>query len=330
MDKKFFFNSYDLMNVDDCYGNIAKSIDIYNVSTSGKPKDNSLIFISKIDKVSLMNMRFINESIILISNDVKMFLDENKINIDKKNVVIIVEKPRLEYAKILSYILKKESEDACEYKLNEKGYVIGENVRLGKGTKIEPLVFIGHNCSIGERCIIKSGAKIRDNVSIGNDCIIKENSVIGDDGFGMERDEKGNPFRIPHLGGVVIGNNVEVGALVSIAQGTIEPTVIEDSVKIDDCVFIAHNCRVGKGSYIIANSEISGSVIIGENSWIGPNTSIINGVEVGSNVTIGIGSVVLRSVKDNEVVAGNPADTIKNLKILKRIRQKLLKEANIE
>ncbi|GFZ33522.1 hypothetical protein CSC2_40480 [Clostridium zeae] len=329
MNKKFFFNSYDLMNIDDCYGKINRNINIYNVSTSGKPRDNSLIFISKIDKVSLMNMRFINESIILISDAVKQSLDEDKISIDKNNIVIIVERPRLEYAKILNYILKKENKVLQGYRLNEEGYVIGENVKVGEETQIEPLVFIGHNCSIGERCIIKSGAKIRDNVIVGNDCIIKENSVIGDEGFGMERDEKGSPFRIPHLGGVVLGNNVEVGALVSVAQGTIEPTVIEDNVKIDDCVFIAHNCRIGKGSYIIANSEISGSVTVGENSWIGPNTSIINGISIGSNVTVGIGSVVLRNVLDNEVVAGNPADTIENLKALKRIKQKLLNETNI-
>lgn len=328
MDKKFFFNSCDLINIDSCYGKISKSIDIYNVSTSGKPMDNTLIFINKIDKLSLPNMRFLNKSIILINDEVKLFFGENNISIDEDNIVLVVEKPRLEYAKILSYILKKESNIMPGYKLNEDGYATGENVKIGEGTRVEPFVFIGHNCSIGERCIIKSGAKIRDNVSIGNDCIIKENSVIGDDGFGMERDEKGVPFRIPHLGGVILGDNVEVGALVSIAQGTIEPTVIEDSVKIDDCVFIAHNCIVGKGSYIIANSEISGSVIIGENSWIGPNTSIINGVIIGSNVTIGIGSVVLRNVKDNEVVAGNPADTIENLKVLKRIKQRLLNESN--
>lgn len=329
MDKKFFFNSYDLINIDDCYGKISKSIDIYNVSTSGKPMDNTLIFISKIDRSSLLNIRFVNESIILISDEVKLFFDENNISIDENNIVLIVEKPRLEYAKILNYILKRESKVLHGYRLNDEGYVIGENVKLGQETEIEPLVFIGHNCIIGERCIIRSGAKIRDNVIVGNDCIIKENSVIGDDGFGMERDEKGVPFRIPHLGGVILGDNVEVGALVSIAQGTIEPTVIEDNVKIDDCVFIAHNCRVGRGSYIIANSEISGSVNIGNNTWIGPNTSIINGVSIGGNVTIGIGSVVLRNVKDNEVVAGNPADTIENLKALKRIKQKLLNESNI-
>ncbi|MBK1813405.1 hypothetical protein JHL18_22540 [Clostridium sp. YIM B02505] len=329
MDKKFFFNSYELMNIEHCYGKISKSINIYNVSTSSRPIDNSLIFISKIDKFSLMNMSFVKESIILISSVIKLLFDENKINIDKNNIVIIVEKPRLEYAKILNYILKREIKTLKPYEPSGEGYVMGQNVKIGQGTRIEPFVFIGHNCSIGERCIIKSGAKIRDNVVVGNDSIIKENSVIGDEGFGMERDEKGVPFRIPHLGGVVLGNNVEVGALVSIAQGTIEPTVIEDDVKIDDCVFIAHNCRVGKGSYIIANSEISGSVNIGENTWIGPNTSIINGVSIGSNVTIGIGSVVLRNVQDNEVVAGNPADTIENLKVLKRIKQKLLNETNV-
>ena len=120
-------------------------------------------------------------------------------------------------------------------------------------------------------------------------------------------DDMGVPVRIGHRGGVVIGADVEVGAHVSIAQGTIEPTVIHDHVKIDDCVFIAHNVTVGRASYVIAGAEISGSVTVGERVWISPEATVINGVTIGDDALVGIGSVVVKDVRDGDIVAGVPA-----------------------
>lgn len=263
------------------------------------------------------------ESIILVNCDTDDELAED-------NLVLKADNPRMEYAKILKFILDSQVKEDREYEVNAHGYVKGKNVEVGEQTIIEPFVFIGDNCKIGRKCIIRSGAKIRENTVIGNDCLIKENCVIGDEGFGMERDENGIPYKIPHLGGVVIGNNVEVGALVSIAQGTIKPTVIEDYVKIDDCVFIAHNCRIEKGAYIIANAEISGSVKIGRYSWIGPSVSIIDRVNIGNNVTAGVGAVIIKDVPDNQIVAGNPADTTQNIRKMKAQREQFLKIANTQ
>ena len=318
MKKKFIFNTKELKNLEAYKEKINKEINIYYVSAANNPKNNTLIFISDMDNDTLKKVNLIRESIILVNFDVNDELINN-------NLVLKVENPRREYAKILSYILNLEIKENQKFEINEQGYVIGKNVEIGKETMIEPFVIIGDNCKIGEKCIIRSGVKIRENTVIGNECSIKENSVIGDEGFGIERDENGKTYRIPHLGGVVLGNNVEVGALVAIAQGTIEPTIIEDYVKIDDCVFIAHNCKIEKGTYIIANAEISGGVHIGQCSWIGPSTAIIDNVNIGKNVTTGIGAVIIKNISDNEVVAGNPADTTQNLKKLKAIREELLK-----
>jgi UDP-3-O-[3-hydroxymyristoyl] glucosamine N-acyltransferase len=325
--RKFCFNSYELNNISKYSGKINKRVEVCQVATASSPKDNSLIFINKLDRQLLNHIIGVKESIILLPEDCFEALDKAFLLINKENVVIPVDNPRREYARILNYILEREEVQNTDYKINELGYVLGKGVVIGKGTKIEPFVFIADNCVIGDGCVIKSGAKIRENTIIGDNCILKENCVIGDEGFGMERDEQGVPYRIPHLGGIVIGNNVEVGALVSIAQGTIEPTVIEDYVKIDDCVFIAHNCRIGRGSYIIANAEISGSVVIGENSWIGPSTSIINGIKLGRSVTVGIGSVVIKDVEENTIIAGNPADTTEKLRKLNKVIKSLLDES---
>lgn len=323
MKRKFIFTTYDLKNIKKYKERINKKFDVYSVSAASDPESNTLIFVCSMNDEILKKIHTVKESIILVNCDTDDELAED-------NLVLKADNPRMEYAKILKFILDSQVKEDREYEVNAHGYVKGKNVEVGEQTIIEPFVFIGDNCKIGRKCIIRSGAKIRENTVIGNDCLIKENCVIGDEGFGMERDENGIPYKIPHLGGVVIGNNVEVGALVSIAQGTIKPTVIEDYVKIDDCVFIAHNCRIEKGAYIIANAEISGSVKIGRYSWIGPSVSIIDRVNIGNNVTAGVGAVIIKDVPDNQIVAGNPADTTQNIRKMKAQREQFLKIANTQ
>lgn len=299
MNRKFEFNSKLLKNISkykDCY--INETV-IYSVSTLKNPKDNTLIFINILNEESINNLKKIKNSIIILNKSNYAFKTD-------LNCLLYVDRPRKEYAKILDFILKSQPKDNKSYILKD-GYYIGENVNIGKNVVIEPFVFIDHDVIIRDNCIIKTGAKIRKNVVIGNDCVIKENCVIGDDGYGVERDEDGTTYKIPHLGGVNIGNNVEVGAMSCICQGTIEPTVIEEYVKIDDCCFIAHNCNIGKGTFVIANSEISGSVSIGKNSWVAPNACIKDGLQIGDNVIIGMGAVVVKNVDSNVVVVGNPA-----------------------
>ena len=178
--------------------------------------------------------------------------------------------------------------------------------------------------SIGAYCIIEEGVVIMNDVVIEEFSIVRKNTIIdvgtrvkshtsiGNDGFGFEFDEDGMPFRVPHLGGVKIGKNVEIGSHVVIARGTINDTQISDNVKIDDHVFIAHNVKVGAKTVIIAGSEISGSVEIGENCWISPQVTILNKIKIGDDSLVGIGSVVTLDIQDNKVVVGNPARVLRD------------------
>jgi UDP-3-O-[3-hydroxymyristoyl] glucosamine N-acyltransferase len=113
------------------------------------------------------------------------------------------------------------------------------------------------------------------------------------------------------LGNVIIGNGVEIGSNTAIDRATFGSTVVEDFVKIDNGVHIAHNCRVGKRTLVIAHAELSGSVIVGHDSWIAPNVSIKESVKIGNNVIVGIGSVVLKDLPDNAVAFGVPAKIIR-------------------
>ena len=139
-------------------------------------------------------------------------------------------------------------------------------------------------------------------------------TVIGSNGFGVVRNEKGIPLMIPHNGGVTIGDNVYIGSNCSIERATLEGknTMIHDHVKIDNNVVIGHNSEIGEGTLIAAGTVTGGTVKIGMNCFIGINVSIKQHVSIGDQVIVGIGSVVLNDIPDRDIVAGNPAMSIKN------------------
>ncbi len=176
---------------------------------------------------------------------------------------------------------------------------------------IGPDVYIGKNVTIGENTLIYPGARILDDSVIGSNVVIKSNAVIGGSGFGYAIRSGFPPLKIPHLGNVIIGNGVEIGSNTAIDRATFGSTVVEDFAKIDNGVHIAHNCRVGKRTLVIAHAELSGSVVIGHDSWIAPNAAIKESVKIGNNVIVGIGSVVLKDLPDNAVAFGVPAKIIR-------------------
>jgi len=178
---------------------------------------------------------------------------------------------------------------------------------------------IGSNCSIdwdgvfiGNNVVIEDNVVIRGRVAVGNGCLIKSGAVIGSKGFSFGFMEDLTPVAIGHTGGVIIGNNVEIGALTTVCQGTIEDTVVGDYVKIDDHVHIAHNCNIGARSCIAAGTKFGGGVVVGEKVWIGLSATIMNKVRIGDYALVGVGANVIRDVSPGDVVIGNPAKVLKN------------------
>lgn len=184
--------------------------------------------------------------------------------------------------------------------------VIDSTAEIAEEVYIAPFVYIG-KAKIGKGTVICANVRIYDDVVIGEHCFIKEGAVIGGPGYGYEIDNNGNRFRFPQIGGVVIGNHVDIGGNTCIDRGALSDTIIEDFAKIDNLCHIAHNVHIGRNAMVIACSEISGSCQIGENAWIGPNSSVRDWRNIGSYSTIGIGSNVVKDVPENEVWAGNPA-----------------------
>lgn len=208
--------------------------------------------------------------------------------------------PRLDFARALSFVESRAgfvwNEAAPQVHPTAK---IGQNVVLGKGVVIGEGVVIHHNVVIGDEVIVGAGS------------VIKSCAVIGEEGFGFERDGAGEAVRLPHLGGVVIEESVEVGSLTTVCRGTLGDTRIRRGAKIDDHVHIAHNVDVGEHAFVIACAEVSGGVKIGAQAWIAPNASVLNQLEIGERALVGLGAVVVRKVEADSIVAGNPAKFVR-------------------
>ena len=280
-----------------------RNLTITNVTSLNKVFENSLVF-SKHNSVLNIDVK----SLILVPINFNYSLSSIY-------TVIKVKNPRLSFAKVVNQFFMDKVAPFIH-----SSTILGTNCSVDSSVTIGINCIIGNNVTIGENSVLNNNIIISDNVTIGNGCYIKSGSVIGEDGFGFDFEEDGTPVRIPHLGNVEIGNNVEIGSNTVISRGTLDSTIIESNVKIDDLVFIAHNCNIGMNTVIIALAEISGSVQIGKNCWIGPNSSIMQKIKIGDNVTVGMGTVITKDIASNKKIMGLESLELRPLiKVKKRI-----------
>ena len=191
--------------------------------------------------------------------------------------------------------------------------VVASGVHVPKSAQIASHVTIGPGCSLGESVVIGPGSvlgadvtigagsrlsarvTVLDGVRIGERCIVHPGAVIGADGFGFAPN-RGAWVKVPQIGSVAIGNDVEIGANTTIDRGTIDDTVIEDGVKLDNLVQIAHNVRLGEHTIMAAMSGVAGSTKVGKRCMIGGGVVMINQLTICDDVLFTFRSVVTRSV----------------------------------
>ncbi len=240
---------------------------------------------------------------------------------NSSRALIQVENPSLAFSKIISSIGPEPIQFSSGI---HPTAVIGENVELGKDISIQPYVviednskigdhttlcsgvYIGHYTQIGADCLIYPHVSIRERIIIGNRVIIHSGTVIGSDGFGFAA-VRGVHHKIPQIGTVVIEDDVEIGANVTIDRARFDKTWIKKGVKIDNLVQIAHNVVIGENSIIVAQVGISGSTTIGKNVIIAGQAGLIGHITVGDNAVIAGKSGVTKDIPANLHVSGFPA-----------------------
>ena len=238
----------------------------------------------------------------------------------KGTKILISENPYYSYAMATCMFYQQES-DSTETPSSAN---IDFTAEIGKGTVIHPGAYIGKNCVIGENCEIHANASIQNSI-IGDNVTVHNGTSIGQDGFGYAF-QNGRHHKVMQLGRVIIKNNVEIGANVTIDRGAGPDTVIGEGTKIDNLVQIGNNVKIGKHCIIVALAGISGSAEVGDYTVVGGQVGIAGHLKVGKNVQIAAQSGVIKDVKDGEVLGGAPAVPIKQFHRQTLAVQKLLKK----
>lgn len=262
------------------------------------------------DKKSLKDLYTTNASAVITREDIKGLSVS----------MLIVDNPHFAFARALEVFYKKPF---TPLGISDKA-VIGNNVTFGNNVTVYPLVYISNRVSIGNRVVIFPGVYIGDDVSIGDETILYPNvtirervkigkrvivhpyAVIGSDGFGYVQ-EKGRHYKIPQVGGVIIEDDVEIGANVTIDRATVGNTIIGCGTKIDNLVQIAHNVKIGRDCIIVAQVGIGGSTEIGDGVILAGQVGVKDHIKIGARVMVGAQSGIGQDIPEGEAFSGTPA-----------------------
>lgn len=278
---------------------VGNDITVKYVSSLQNIKNDTLVFAISCSEENLTKLNRNQSILALVSPEFSGLLSCSH---------ILTPAPRLDFGRSVEQFFMKRPEPS-----------IAGTTRLGKDGNIETGVSIGEYCVIGDNVSIGAGTEIRhhvviaDTTRIGCDCIIRSHTVIGEEGYGVAGDNMNGPVKlIPQLGGVQLGDNVELGTFCTVNRGAIDDTIIGDRTKIGHHVNIGHNVTVGQDTFISSCVEVSGSTRIGKNVWIGPCVSIREWLVIGDRSLVGIGSNVTKSVDSQKVVFGHPAQVVRD------------------
>jgi len=274
------------------------------------------------------------------------------VNIDGFST-IEVERPRLAMMKLITLFYEEPESNSGihptatvhpEAKIGQNvslgpNVVVAKGAVIGDNSKILANCYIGNYAQIGAKCFFHAGVNIGDRVQVGHNVILHHGVSLGADGFSFVTENPSNLeqarqdgeikendvnqviFKIPSIGSVIIGRNVEIGANTTIDRGTIENTIIGDNTKIDNLVMIGHNCRIGKGCMIVSQVGIAGSSVIGDRVVIAGQVGIADHINIGNDSILAAQAGVSKSFPEKSIVIGSPAvprkEFIKQLKLMK-------------
>ena len=314
-----FFKKEKSISINRLFPKVKSNTKINNVVTLSKSKKFDLTFFDSIKYKSFaLNTK---ASFCITTEKLEKFLPTH-------TQKIIVKKVLFELAKVLKILYPSADIDYPDTSLKSvtrikiKGVKFGNNVLVGKNVKIGTNTVIGsnsiieHDVVIGKSCVVGSNVVLKNTI-IGNNVVIQDGTKIGLKGFGFIPIKENN-FKFPHIGRVIINDNVEIASGCTIDRGSVDDTKIGKNTYLDNQVHIAHNVKIGSNCMIAGQVGFAGSSTIGNNVSIGGQAGISGHLTIGNNVKIGGGSGVIKDIEDNQVVMGYPAvpfkEFIKNWK----------------
>ncbi len=298
---------------------LKKNIKIKNIKTLLKSKKFDLTFFDSIKyKSHASNTK---ASYCITTKKLEIFLPKKVERIIVKNVLF-------ELAKALKKMYPDSDIDYPDFSLKSptknkyrgvkfgNNVLVGKNVKIGKNTIIGANSVIEHDVVIGNNCVIGSHVILKNSI-LGNNIVLQDDCKIGQKGFGFIPLKDKN-FKFPHIGRVIINDNVEIASGCTIDRGSVDDTEIGKNTYLDNQVHMAHNVKIGSNCMIAGQVGFAGSSTIGNNVSIGGQAGISGHLIIGNNVKIGGGSGVVKDIEDNQIVMGYPAvpfkDFIKNWK----------------
>ncbi len=244
-----------------------------------------------------------------------------------KPTLVRVENAYSAIAQLLKYVADKKKKARrhrslrarwfCSTRFGKKVYLgdfsfVGRHTQVGDNTIIHEHVYIGDDCKIGKDCILYPGVRIYPGMVIGDRVILHSGVVIGADGFGNAPQPDGSWEKIEHLGNVVIGNDVEIGANSTVDRAQMESTIIGNGVRIDNLCMIAHNVVIGDHTVMAAQTGIAGSTVVGKYCIFAGQVGIAGHLKIADHTTIcAQGGVIGHIRKEGEVLVGSPVIPVK-------------------
>ena len=314
MRKNIFFKQKGPFLLSEIFVNLTfkKNIEILDIKPLNEATNFDLTFLESVNYIN--SARSTNARYCLTTEKLKIYLPKKCEPIIVKNVLFeLCNATRKFYpnADIDSIDISLKKPRVTKYKNVRFGnnVLVGKNCKIGKNTIIGNNTIIEHDVSIGENCTIGSQIVLRNSM-IGNNVVIQDGCKVGLKGFGFIPLKEKN-LKFPHIGKVILKDNVELGANCTVDRGSIGDTVIGKNTFLDNQVHVAHNVKIGDNCMIAGQVGFAGSSNLGNNVSIGGQAGISGHLKIGNNVKIGGGSGVVKDISDGTVVMGYPAVPLK-------------------
>lgn len=278
-----------------------------NVKPVGEANAESMVFVDHTRKDKQQLIDSTKAGIIICDSTI-----ERSSDMLKSRCFILVDNPKFVFARIVNRLFTTR----LPYGIHPTAY-IHPGARVHANTYIGPFTYIGKSM-VGEDTVIYGQCFIYDGVTIGRNVTINAGCSIGADGYGYLRDENEEWENFPHIGGIIIEDNVDIGANTCIDRGALGNTIIKEGAKVDNLVHVAHNVIIGRHAAVIANTMIGGSTKIGDYAWVAPSATLRDVIDIGKRSTVGLAAVVTKSIPDNEIWAGSPARPIDEFKEIQK------------